>query len=157
MYLVAKKYADNYAFSDEKDKKMVAVVLKAANMTHLIDEHSPNIYVETTVAYWRKANAIHSWFVQNVQDGVDECQCSYVSREKLELLRDTCVKAINAYHAGDLEKVEELLTPKSGFFFGSTDIDEWYLSKLEYTRDRLTFLLQDEEAKNCVFYYQASW
>jgi hypothetical protein len=75
MYLKAKKYAANYAFSDEKDKKMVAVVLKAANMTHLIDEDSPNIYVETTVAYWRKANAIHSWFVQNVQDGVDECQC----------------------------------------------------------------------------------
>ena len=31
---------------------------------------------EVCVAYWRKANAIHSWFVENCQDGVDECQYS---------------------------------------------------------------------------------
>lgn len=39
------------------------------------------------VGYWRKANAIHNWFVENVQNGIDECQDSHVSREKLaELL-----------------------------------------------------------------------
>ena len=25
------------------------------------------------VGYWRKQNAIHNWFVENVQDGIDDC------------------------------------------------------------------------------------
>jgi len=157
MYLMAEKYASNYEFSSETDKKMVPLVLEASNMTHLLEKSTPSIYVEVTVAYWRKANAIHSWFVQNVQDGKDECQRSYVEREQLEKLRDTCVQAIEAYKAGDFEKAEELLTPQSGFFFGSTEIDEYYLHDLEYTRDRLKFLLEDEAARDCSFYYQASW
>ena len=31
------------------------------------------------VAYWRKFNALHNWFVQNCQDGVDECQYAEVT------------------------------------------------------------------------------
>ena len=26
------------------------------------------------VAYWRKANAIHRWFINNIADGVDNCE-----------------------------------------------------------------------------------
>lgn len=33
------------------------------------------------VGYWRKANAIHAWFVKNVQGGVDNCQSHEVSKE----------------------------------------------------------------------------
>lgn len=40
--------------------------------------------VSFQVAYWRKANAIHKWFVDNVQGGKDECQRSYVPRKALE-------------------------------------------------------------------------
>ena len=39
------------------------------------------------VAYWRKANAIHGWFVDNIQDGVDDQNEYYVSKEKLEELK----------------------------------------------------------------------
>jgi len=28
--------------------------------------------------YWRKANAIHRWFVENVQGGQDDCKPYYV-------------------------------------------------------------------------------
>ena len=31
------------------------------------------IYEDNQIASWRKANAIHKWFVDNVQDGVDDC------------------------------------------------------------------------------------
>ena len=34
--------------------------------------------VRYRVAYWRKANAIHKWFVDHVQDGVDDCGEYYV-------------------------------------------------------------------------------
>ena len=39
--------------------------------------------------YWRKANHIHQWFVENIQDGNDDCCEYYVPRERLkELLAD---------------------------------------------------------------------
>lgn len=41
------------------------------------------------VAYWRKVNAVHAWFVQTVQGGVDECQVgSSLTRDQLMELRD---------------------------------------------------------------------
>ena len=39
--------------------------------------------------YWRKANAIHNWFVQNVQDGNDDCKKYWVSIDHLKELRKT--------------------------------------------------------------------
>ena len=65
-------------------------VIEAAGMNDLVDRES--IYgldVSVNVAYWRKANQIHNWFVTNVQRGEDDCGEYYVSREKLsQLLRD---------------------------------------------------------------------
>jgi hypothetical protein len=43
------------------------------------------------VAYWRKANQIHKWFVDNVQDGNDNCADYYVAPEQLEELLALCV------------------------------------------------------------------
>ena len=42
------------------------------------------------VAYWRKANQIHKWFVDNVQDGVDDCDYYEVSKDKIEELLKIC-------------------------------------------------------------------
>ena len=49
-------------------------------------------YIEQEVGYWRKANAIHKWFVDNVQEGNDNCGEYYVSTDKLKELLDTCKK-----------------------------------------------------------------
>ena len=46
------------------------------------------------IAYWRKANAIHGWFVRNCADGVDECQPIAVSREALNHLRNDVIVAL---------------------------------------------------------------
>ena len=71
------------------------------------------------VAYWRKANAIHKWFVDNCGGGEDECQQMWVSAEKLELLIHTCSKILL-----DHSLAEKLLPTKDGFFFGGTEYDE---------------------------------
>lgn len=42
------------------------------------------------VAYWRKANAIHNWFVNNIQNGIDDCRMYEVKKEQLEELLKTC-------------------------------------------------------------------
>lgn len=103
-------------------------------------------------AYWRKANAIHAWFVKNVQDGKDECQETYVDREQLQELIDTCKKVL-----ADHSLADKLLPAQSGFFFGSTNYDEWYFSDLQYTVDRLKKVLAHLAFEHCDFYYRSSW
>jgi hypothetical protein len=40
----------------------------------------PGLVIE--LAYWRKANQIHNWFVKNVQNGQDNCMPYEVSENK---------------------------------------------------------------------------
>lgn len=42
------------------------------------------------VCYWRQANAIHGWFVRNVQGGEDDCGIYEVELGQLAELRDAC-------------------------------------------------------------------
>ena len=122
------------------------------------------ISVVYPIGYWRKANSVHNWFVQNVQDGRDECQKSWVAPQNLRDLREACKHVIAVKHRSNdviMETAEEWgLAPMAGFFFGSQEFDEWYFQDLEYTVntiDRLEAVgLFDTEA--CVdIEYQASW
>jgi hypothetical protein len=45
--------------------------------------------------YWRKANQIHNWFVENVQDGDDDCREYDVATSDIEKLLYTCNRVIN--------------------------------------------------------------
>lgn len=121
------------------------------------------LYKRSGVAmYWRKANAIHSWFVQNVQYGEDDCKIYSVTPRQLVELRDLCKKVIaasklvevteydpNGPAAFPVRKViedssvaEELLPTEEGFFFGSTEYDEHYLADLEYTAKAIQMMLE---------------
>lgn len=117
------------------------------------------VMVNIGAAYWRKANAIHAWFVDECQDGIDECQPSTVHPEQLAWLLTLCINAATAYVDGDKTKAEEILTPRGGFFFGSTDVDEWWLEDVRST------IAQIERVINIAaripgpveFVYQSSW
>ena len=106
-------------------------------------------YIIEEAGYWRKANQIHRWFVQNVQGGEDDCGDYYVERNQLQELLDLC-KIVQADHS----KAEELLPSASGFFFGGTDYDEWYYNDIDTTISILEDALED---KNGEYYYSSSW
>lgn len=108
--------------------------------------------IDCEVAYWRKSNAIHAWFVKNVQEGEDNCKQYYVCREQLKELLGIC-ESIAANH----ELSEALLPVKSGFFFGPTEYDDWYFSGIDNTIDQISKL--DLEGEDCSFdyYYESSW
>ena len=209
------------------------------------------VIVSTQVAYWRKANQIHHWFVQHCGGWEDNCQRIYVSREDLEELLKTCKQVLKSceleegwskslggfsWHSledkiqlikqvddhfekageklaqdlkvGDLfcrefskesgnrvsnveiketvikegpEKgqiltrvsigfdsiyrrkilkdpriAKELLPTCDGFFFGSTDYDEWYVQDLEDTIKVLEEILSEDD-DDYDYYYEASW
>ena len=104
------------------------------------------------VGYWRKANQIHKWFVDNVQNGVDDCGEYKVTEEQLIELRDTCNQVLN-----DHSLAEELLPAQSGFFFGNTDYDEWYYNSLEYTVQTINEIINDKPYCLDDLYYSSSW
>jgi len=154
MYLKAELYVSGYDHQDSATKSKYAKLLKLAGLDRSkVSEDSPSASIGVNVGYWRKSNQIHNWFVQNVQAGKDECRPHYVSREKLEDLRNTCREVLS-----DHEKAEELLPAQGGFFFGSTDYDDWYFKDLEHTVEILNRCL-DESAfsDEWDFHYQSSW
>lgn len=111
--------------------------------------------VEAEFKYWRKSNAIHKWFVDNIQNGVDECQESHVDLKKLYQLRDLCAEVM-----ANPDRAAELLPTSSGFFFGSTDYNEWFFKDIEETLNWLNdFLLKDavKSMEGWEFYYRSSW
>jgi hypothetical protein len=104
------------------------------------------------VGYWRKANAIHAWFVREVQGGVDECQEADVSVEKLRELRALCAEVL-----ADKSKADKLLPPQAGFFFGSTAVDEGYVEDLKDTIKIIDALPLDEKSYDVSYVYRSSW
>jgi len=101
--------------------------------------------------YWRKANAIHYWFVQNVQSGVDDCREYYVTRKQLESLLGVCNEVLS-----DFRKADDLLPPAEGFFFGSTKIDDWYFDDIKSTIGMIERLLKNT-SDEWELYYASSW
>ena len=116
---------------------------KAVDLTGEISE------ITMSIGYWRKANQIHRWFVEHVQDGVDECQKSYVSTDQLINLKTACEDALT-----DPELASSILPPQEGFFFGSDELDEWYFNDL---KDTIKIIDKALKIQNGTFYYQSSW
>lgn len=121
-------------------------------------------YISEEVGYWRKANQIHNWFVQNVQNGEDDCRDHRVSREDLQNLLQTVNLVLNAKGTPEESSIiEENLPPTEGFFFGTTEINEWYWDDLEATKQIVSDVLaeMDIDAKNneswIDYYYASSW
>lgn len=178
MYLSKRTYVKNWNHTPAADRHKV-VVTRGGKASSIRPERVSNIIED--VAYWRKANAIHNWFVQNVQDGNDECQESHVSREQLKKLVELCERALaiptkegkarrgrsfypnghvithyeTAQVVAEPETAAEILPTASGFFFGSTDYDDSYRQDLEDTVRQLKPLL--DEPSEGDFYYRASW
>lgn len=160
-YLYKESYVKNWSFHTPEEKHSVVVSKGGKPRTDIQPERVS--YIIETVAYWRKFNAIHNWFVNKCADGVDECQKIYVSVEELKELLETLTKVYDVLkdYEPDFEKVDEevrkLFPPTSGFFFGSTDIDGYFYQDVTETIDILTELLDEKTDGFVEYYYRASW
>jgi hypothetical protein len=181
MYLRGKRYVSGYDFAPADDQQAYNNLVRAFAVRGQIAPHTPSAEVSFTVAYWRKANAIHQWFVKNVQNGVDDCGSYYVEREQLIALRAECEKIIAAirvddgqvhvgttwdaagqhenYRHGQVivnpDVAASTLPTTSGFFFGSTDYDEGYIADLHDTVTQINRALNLND--DWSFEYEASW
>lgn len=104
--------------------------------------------ISERVGYWRKANHIHRWFVENVQDGKDDCGDYEVSTDDLKTLLAMCKEAIE-----NKQRADGILPTQRGFFFGGTDYDEYYFQDLEDTIK----ICEQAIAEDGDYYYHSSW
>jgi hypothetical protein len=147
MYLSKKTYVKQWDHQSPEEKYEVTVT-KGGKPIENIKSNKVSYIVEEA-GYWRKANQIHRWFVENVQHGEDNCGEYYVDSDKLAELLELC-KKVKADHS----LAEELLPSASGFFFGGTEYDEWYFNDIDNTITILEECLEDERGD---YYYSSSW
>lgn len=105
------------------------------------------------VGYWRKANQIHRWFVENIQDGEDECRYyREVTQADLGELLDICNDILC-----NPDVAPQLLPTQMGFFFGDTDYDEYYMEDIANTIKIITQVLDTTDFDKEMIYYRSSW
>ena len=152
MYLSGKRYMSKVFREDDEPKQNEIAKLfpELEGWAGRFGDTSPVKEVTIEAGYWRKANAIHDWFVREVQGGEDNCAPYWVGREQLLELKALCEQVLS-----NKNLAPELLPTASGFFFGSQDYNEWYFQDLESTIaiiDKCLTLPTDWE-----FEYRASW
>lgn len=162
MYLYRKTYVKNWDHMGPESLHQINVKLN--NKKHPYIKKDLICSISEDVGYWRKFNALHQWFVNNCQNGVDDCKEYYVGDEQLEELFDIC-KRIKK----DNSLADELLPAQGGFFFGTTEYDNWYFSDIDNTIKILKPLIAlnkkiDKKQENNErvydlpgYYYQSSW
>lgn len=144
---------------------------KVANeVNDLNDEWEGNFQAPRGIAIcWRKANAIHRWFVANAQNGNDDCGMYEVDVNDLARLHDACKEVLESTELvtaeiengkllqngewvsnivkgqklADPTKAMELLPTTDGFFFGSTAYDQYYWWDIQYTMEKLEKLMEN--------------
>ena len=146
MYLNKRTYVQQWEHQKPEEKYNVEVT-KGGETANINPKKVK--YIIEEAGYWRKQNQIHRWFVENIQNGTDDCGEYYVSKDALASLLELCekVKADNAL-------ADELLPGASGFFFGGTEYDEWYFNGIDNTIEILKEALEDENGE---YLYSSSW
>lgn len=137
------------------------------------------------LGYWRKANHIHAWFVNKVQDGTDDCSYYFVTEDQFLELKETCEKVLalkpfsieensELFYVGastlidngvitkkdyeELEaKLEELMPTQAGYFFGGTDYNPFYFQTVEETLEIANKILENGDFDKEVYLYHSSW
>lgn len=112
---------------------------------------APYLYsIFEQVAYWRKFNALHQWFVTNVQLGIDKCGLYELNKDVLFELLEVLEEVHNL-------KKPTKLPPAQGFFWGSTEVDDYYWDKVESSIQTISKLIDNTDWDKERLFYQSSW
>jgi len=149
-YLSASHYISRFDYDNHVQSENALFSLIVSQFDVDVDPSGhAGLSIDFPMGYWRKSNQVHQWFVDKFADGEDDCRKMFVNRESLEELKELCLKVL-----ADHSLAEELLPSHSGFFFGSTEYDEWYFKDLARTVEIIDRCLA---SKFDYFEYQASW
>ena len=138
-----------------------------------------------SVASLEKANQIHAWFVNNIQNGVDNNSYYFVTEDDFLELKEICEKVLELnpynlnkdsyllyYSANSLiekgiitkeqyskleTELNKILPTKEGLFFGPIDYALSYFLNVKNTLEMLTKILDNADFENEIYLYHSSW
>jgi hypothetical protein len=111
------------------------------------------------IGYFRKVNFLIPFF-----DYSENCEYKEITRDELEELERKCaivsaaIPKVNEdgekiYWDEDIARAKKLLPTTSGFFFGSTDYDEWYFEDVKQVLDWVIGVLAELQDNEVVLMY----
>lgn len=166
MYLYGERYiSENYSDDPVKSAKALHATLDALNLLDdegIAKDHIYGFSAKVTLGYWRKAWPIHRWFVDNVQNGADNCGEYRVQTDVLQQLLSDCIAVLSA--KGDPEIAHDTawayIPPSENLEYNAFEDpqeEEYYYIKVQHTANILTKLLTDKKFADYDFYYSSSW
>lgn len=103
-----------------------------------------DLYIEKVsrkeLAYFRKVNFLIPFFEGFFNTEIENLEDLELTRESIEELKDRCESVLKDYTLA-----KDLLPTQEGFFFGSTNYDEYYYDDVEDVLDNCNALLQEFE------------
>ena len=112
-----------------------------------------DMYLSTTtkpermVFYWRKANQIREWIANRANEDREQQIEYHLSKNELTSLLEDIQKVMSKP-----ELAPEVLPTASGFFFGSTEYDQYYFVELARTLEELKPIVDDLQEDETMLY-----
>lgn len=112
-----------------------------------LEEENEKINPWNEVAYFRKVNFLIPFF------GYEEnCSNIEIDKYQVEDLIEAC-KEVLANH----DKASSLLPTQAGFFFGSTDYDDWYFDDVQNVKEKFEEILADFDMDEDILLMHCWW
>lgn len=109
------------------------------------------------VHYWRKANSIHNWILKETGTPSD----FNAGDNDIEITKDMLIKFVEQAKTVLKDRSDEtsarLIPSCSGFFFGSTEYDEWYYDDIKDTAEKFLELVNTFDFEGYKLLYSCSW
>jgi hypothetical protein len=120
-------------------------ILCEDNLQKIVD-YAIDCYASGNDMYYRKVNFLYAFFAEALTD--EQC---VVTKHDVETIISHCKEVL-----ADHSLAEKLLPTQAGFFFGSTDYNEWYFKDVEYVLEQFTKYLEgwDDDTIGWVYF---SW
>ena len=142
-------------------KELEAYENKPSDENEEGNEHPNRSFDPEEIGYFRKVNFLMQEFAY-----YGNCEYKEIAKCELEDLRDKCARLAQIkpheltngseekeYDEEDIALAEELLPTCSGFFYGSTDYDEWYFEDVKEVLNWVTGVLDNLEDDEVVLMY----
>ena len=135
---IRKELATEYLKSiDERNSKLI----------NELEDEKEKINPWNEVAYFRKVNFLIPFF------GYEEnCSNIEIDKYQVEDLIEAC-KEVLASH----DKASFLLPTQAGFFFGSTDYDDWYFDDVQNVKEKFEEILADFDRDEDILLMHCWW
>lgn len=134
----SKVHEDDYEKLSEEEKKKIQ-----QDVREWYDKE-PRMadYGISDIGYFRKVNFLMSFF-----NYYDNCVFRKVEKSELEDLRERCYKILSAKKKERQALAEDLLPTQSGFFYGSTEYNEYYFDDVKEVKEWVEGVLENLDDK----------